>query len=340
MTFFLWIIYYFCGVKEWNVEIFTKSDDLQDIPSGNIFHSRQLFIVYEHTPRHSPYMVVARDEEGGFAACLLAVVRARGTWLPPFIYWHCRIFGEGAYRDDFAKEEREMVVGLMLQAITSRMTLRAFYIEMSNLSTKMFGYRQFRNCGYIPVSWMSIHNSLHSKPAEERISDKMKRRLEHSANRGARTEEAMSDEDVNMFIRLLHNHNLLKPKRYIPADSFFHNIRTMDNCHLLLTKYHSKAIGCAALVYSQGNAYLWYSAFLRKSYMKLHPDDFTLWNAIKRAESDGCAHIVFLDVGLPFKRNLLRDFILRFGGKPMSTYRWFYFTNPWLNNVLKWLYRL
>ena len=138
---------------------------------------------------------------------------------------------------------------------------------------------------------MSIHNSLHSKPAEERISDKMKRRLEHSANRGARTEEAMSDEDVNMFIRLLHNHNLLKPKRYIPADSFFHNIRTMDNCHLLLTKYHSKAIGCAALVYSQGNAYLWYSAFLRKSYMKLHPDDFTLWNAIKRAESDGCAHI-------------------------------------------------
>ena len=150
----------------------------------------------------------------------------------------------------------------------------------------------------------------------------------------------MSDEDVNMFIRLLHNHNLLKPKRYIPADSFFHNIRTMDNCHLLLTKYHSKAIGCAALVYSQGNAYLWYSAFLRKSYMKLHPDDFTLWNAIKRAESDGCAHIVFLDVGLPFKRNLLRDFILRFGGKPMSTYRWFYFTNLWLNNVLKWLYRL
>ena len=30
MTFFLWIIYYFCGVKEWNVEIFTKSDDLPE----------------------------------------------------------------------------------------------------------------------------------------------------------------------------------------------------------------------------------------------------------------------------------------------------------------------
>ena len=186
---------------------------------------------------------------------------------------------------------------------------------------------------------MSIHNSLHSKPAEERIGDKLKKKLHNAIKRGVRTEEATSDADVDRFIKLLHNHNLLKPKRYIPANKFFHLIKNSDDCHLLLTKYNSKSIGCAALIYSKGNAYLWYSAFLRKTYMKLHPDDITLWNAIKKAQDDGCAHIVFLDVGLPFRRNSLREFILRFGGKPVSTYRWFFFTNPWLNNLLKWLYR-
>ena len=284
-------------------------------------------------------MVVAKDAEGHFAACLLAVVRARGSWIPPFIYWHCRIFGEGYYREGLVRDEREEIFGIMLNAITNKMRMRAFYIEMSNLSSKMFGYRHFRSLGYLPIAWMSIHNSLHSRPAEERISDKIKHRLEVAEQKGVRTEEAKSDSDMKQFIRLLHNHNLLKPKRYIPADSFFYNIRGSSSCQLLLTKYKAKAIGCAALVYSQGNAFLWYSAFLRKTYMKLHPDDVTLWNAIKKAETDGCAHIVFLDVGLPFKRNPLRDIILRFGGKPMSTYRWFYFTNPWLNRILKWLLR-
>ena len=336
---FFGIIYYFCGVKEWKIDILASSSALPEWTSEDFFHSRQLFLIYEQTPRHSPYMVVARDEGGKIVACLLAVVRARGTWIPPFIYWHCRIYGEGAYDDSLEKAEKEQIFGNMIHAITQRMRLRVFYIELSNLSTKMFGYRELRSEGYFPVAWMSIHNSLHSKPAEERIDYKMKKKLANAVKRGAITEEVSCDADLDRFIKLLHNHNLLKPKRYIPSNKFFHLISKSENCHLLLTKYKSKAIGCAALIYSGGNAYLWYSAFLRKTYMKLHPDDITLWNAIKKAQNDGCAHIVFLDVGLPFQRNSLRDFILRFGGKPMSTYRWFFFTNSWLNKLSKWLTR-
>ena len=326
-------------MKEWKIDILTNSSALPQWTSEDFFHSRQLFLIYEQTPRHSPYMVLAKDENDTIVACLLTVVRARGTWIPPFVYWHCRIYGEGAYDERLDKVQKEEIFGCMIRAITQKMKLRAFYIELSNLSSKMFGYRELRSAGYFPVSWMSIHNSLHSKPAEDRISDKMKKRLSNAMKRGAHTEEASCDADVDRFIKLLHNHNLLKPKRYIPANKFFHLISRSEDCHLLLTKYNSKAIGCAALIYSKGNAYLWYSAFLRKSYMKLHPDDITLWNAIKRAQDDGCAHIVFLDVGLPFRRNSLRDFILRFGGKPMSTYRWFFLTNSWLNKLSRWLYR-
>jgi len=326
-------------MKEWNIDILTNSSALPEVSSVNFFHSRQLFLIYEQTPRHSPYMVIAKDGDGTIDACMLAVVRARATWIPPFIYWHCRIYGEGDYRDTLDKDEREQLFGMMLRAITQKMKLRTFYIEVSNLSAKMFGYRHFRHTGYFPVQWMSIHNSLHSKPAEQRIGSKLKRRIDNAIKRGAITEEASGAADVESFIKLLHKHNLLKPKRYIPANKFFYNISNNSNCHLLLTKYNSKAVGCAALVYSNGNAYLWYAAFLRKTYMKLHPDDITLWNAIKKAQNDGCEHIYFLDVGLPFRRNPLREFILRFGGKPVSTYRWFYFTNPWLNRLLKWLYR-
>ncbi len=275
-------------MKEWNIDILTNSSALPEVPSVNFFHSRQLFLIYEQTPRHSPYMVIAKDGDGTIDACMLAVVRARATWIPPFIYWHCRIYGEGDYRDTLDKDEREQLFGMMLRAITQKMKLRTFYIEVSNLSAKMFGYRHFRHTGYFPVQWMSIHNSLHSKPAEQRIGSKLKRRIDNAIKRGAITEEASGAADVES---------------------------------------------------SNGNAYLRDAAFLRQPSMKLNPDDITLWNAIKKAQNDGCEHIYFLDVGLPFRRNPLREFILRFGGKPVSTYRWFYFTNPWLNRLLKWLYR-
>ncbi len=46
-----------------------------------------------------------------------------------------------------------------------------------------------------------------------------------------------------------------------------------------------------------------------------------------------------MDVGLPFRHNRYRDFILSFGGKEVSTYRWFRFSFSWLNRVIGWFYR-
>ena len=98
-------------------------------------------------------------------------------------------------------------------------------------------------------------------------------------------------------------------------------------------------VGCCACVFSAGNAYLWYSAALRKSYARLHPLAATVWNAIKYAHENNYAHMCFMDVGLPFQRNPYREFILQFGGKPVSTYRWFRFSVKWVNALLAWLYR-
>jgi hypothetical protein len=46
-----------------------------------------------------------------------------------------------------------------------------------------------------------------------------------------------------------------------------------------------------------------------------------------------------MDVGLPFKKNRYRDFILSFGGKEVGTYRWFRFSIPWMNKLVGWFYR-
>ena len=46
----------------------------------------------------------------------------------------------------------------------------------------------------------------------------------------------------------------------------------------------------------------------------------------------------FLDAGLPFKRNPMREFILNFGGKQVSEYRWFRIQFPWVGRLMDWFY--
>ena len=239
----------------------------------------------------------------------------------------------------FSGYPRDQLFGEMLEALTHLLNTRTLYIEVSNLSQKMTGYRQLKQQQFFPVHWMSIHNSLHSHAPEERITDKLQKRINNARAKGVTTNVVTDEDDFTAFSKLLRKHNLLKPKRYIPDDLFFRGIMESNDGRLFVTKYHNRVIGCAAVVYSEGNAYLWYSAFKRKSFIAVHPDVMTIWDTMQDCYQRSFDHMCFMDVGLPFSKNPFRDFILRFGGKEQSTYRWFRFSIRWVNRLLRWFYR-
>ena len=309
---------------------------MPELHKGNYFHSRELMEVLEQVPRQRPYMVVVTDEEGRELSHMLGIVRYRTLILPPYLLIHCRILGEGVYADPTTKDQ---LLGEMLNALTHKLDNRVLYIEVSNMSQKMMGYKQLRQAGYYPVNWMSIHNSLHRHAPEERITEKLQRRIDQAHERGVRTELVKTEDDFKAFSRLLRKHHIMKPKRYIPDDIFFKKAMDQDGAELFVTKYHGWVIACAAVAYSEGDAYLWYSAFRRKTFHKLHPDTMVVWDVMKHAYEKGCQHMRFMDVGLPYGKNPYREFILRFGGKEQSTYRWFRFSIRWVNKLLAWIYR-
>jgi len=327
---------YFCNVKGLKTTIYTRCEDLPELHEGSYFHSRELMEALEAAPRQRPYMVVVTDEEDRELSHMLGIVRIRTMILPPYLLIHCRILGEGVYADPANKDE---MLGEMLSALTHKLDNRVLYIEVSNMSQKMLGYKQLRQEGYYPINWMSIHNSLHRRAPEERITEKLQRSINHAHERGVKTEVVKTEEDFMAFSRLLRKHHILKPKRYIPDDVFFKKAMENDSVELFVTKYHGWVIACAAVVYSEGDAYLWYSAFRRKTFHKLHPDTMVVWDVMKHAYNKGCQHMRFMDVGLPYGKNPYREFILKFGGKEQSTYRWFRFSIRWVNKLFAWLYR-
>ena len=122
------------GIK---TTIYTKLEKLPTVREQNFFHSRQLFAISAQTPRMKPYMTVCADETGQVVSQLLTIVRYRTSFLPPFFFMHCRILGEGDYAE--SNYRREELFGEMLHAITQRLSRTALYIEVSNLTQKMFG---------------------------------------------------------------------------------------------------------------------------------------------------------------------------------------------------------
>lgn len=326
-------------MSELTVNIYTKDSHLPAaLREDNIFHSGKLFALAKKTPRFKPYMVTIETDEGKIAGQMLALVRYRSSWFPPYLYRHCLIMGEGIY-DSLYSNQQAVLFSMMLERLTSKIGRWTLYIEVSQLSSKMFAYKQLRDNHYFPVRWNSIHNSLHSRLPEERISERMQRRIQSAYKRGVTTDEVKNENDFQAFMKLLRHHNWLKPKRYIPADEFFRGLHESKNARLYVTRYRDLIIGCSAVVYSQKQAYLWYAAYRRKTFAFVFPADLTIWHAIKDSHTRGYEHIYFMDVGLPYGKNAFREFILRFGGKPTSTYRWFHCSIGWINRLLSWFYR-
>ncbi len=319
-----------------NIAIITKSEELPRMQCRNFFHSCDLFRIIENTPGQKPYMAIAYNDRGDIIGHMLVMLRRRGSLIPPYLFTQARIYGEGEYSTEC---DRETVFGCMLQKMVRRLRMgTCLYIEFSDLSTKMFGYAKFRENGFFPVHWMEIHNSLHSMNPARRLTTRMRKLIIRARKSGLSTKIAKTNKEYNDFFKILKNYVTLKIRRFIPDSKLFTDLFHNSQCNLFTTYDDNKITSGCFCVYSEDNCYLWYMASKRNLH-KRRANAMTVWTAIKHAYDNKYRHIYFMDVGLPFKKNRFREFILDFGGKPVGTFRWFRCSFKWINNILSWLYR-
>jgi hypothetical protein len=108
---------------------------------------------------------------------------------------------------------------------------------------------------------------------------------------------------------------------------------------LFIVEYKDKIIGSSLCLYEDGRANLAYSCGLRKSHPLLYPGIMAIWAAITDADRQGYEHFEFLEVrGLSRLRKSFLGTIGNFGGKDVSTLRWYHFKLGWLNKFLRWIY--
>lgn len=324
-------------MNEFDIHIYTKSEELPSLLGGDFFHSQELFLQTEKVPGSTPYMVVVKSRKGEVVAQMLAITRRRGSWIPPYIYTHAHVNGIGVYKDI---SESSRMFQMMLERLTRYLDQKlCLFIEFAGIRKKMFGYRYFRKEGYIPIPWQEVHNSLHSLPPDQRLSLKHLSKIQKLEEKGVSCKIAESEEEIAEFYHLLKNQNQFNFRRHIPAEEYFQMLHASNHGNVFITKYRAKVVGGCCCIYSEGNAYLCYLGHKMGHTAWLRPDTITIWQAILHAYAQHCAHFYFMDVGFPWKRSRYREFILSFGGKPVTKYRWFRFYPSLINQIIKWVYK-
>lgn len=318
---------------------YCKGNAIPALPGTTIFHSTELFHVFEMTRGYEPLLIVAYEGDRPVGK-LLAVIRRSVRLFPPAIIKRCEVYGTGEYFDEGLNKEE--LFGEMLEHLTNKALHKSFLIEFRNLESPLFGYKAFRKNNYFAVNWLKVHNSLHSKPPYERLSMSRRRQINKAQKSGVVTEVADNEKDILDFSHMLKKAYSSQVGKHFPDVDFFRLLAWQNPekelAKVFLVKYKGKIIGGSICLFSKETAYLWFSGGMRKTYAFLYPGIMAVWAPITYAYEKGYAHLEFMDAGLPFKKYGYRDFILRFGGKQSNTRRWFRFRWNWLNNLVRKFY--
>ena len=320
--------------------IYKKGSTIPELPGNTLEHSTELFHVYERTRGYSPFLIVAYNGEHPIAK-LLAVVRRSARLFPLSIIKRCEIYRYGEYFDTSLNKEN--LFGEMLECLTQEVLHQVFLIEFRNLNQPLFGYKNFRKNNYFSINRLRVYNSLHSLPPQERLSYRRKQQINKAISRGVITKPAETREEFEIFFKVLGKTYRSQIKKHFPDINFFRSLiqqcSNKEIAKIFLVKYKNKIIGGSFCIYSDNNAYLWFSCGMKKTYPWLYPGVMAIWSALNYAYEKGYNHFEFIDTGFSLKKLGYRDFILSFGGKQVSTRRWFRCSWDWLNKLFYLFYR-
>ena len=319
---------------------YRSGSTLPTLPGKSLSCSSELFHVYARTPGYSPILVVA-SIDGKPVAKLLAVIRRSARLFPPSIIKRCELFGTGEYFDQTLPQDE--LFGEMLEHLTQEVKNECFLIEVRNLPTALFGHRHFRHNKYFSINWLRVYNSLHSLAPEKRLDSSRLREIRQAQKLGVTTQMAKTKEEIDSFLRLLQLNYSSKLRKHFPDLQLFRLLMQLntdqETARIFIVKYKERIIGGSFCIYMEDRTHLAFSFGLQKTYRRLHPRTMAIWAAMTDAHQKGYQHFEFMDAGLPFKHTGYRHFLLSFGGKQISTRRWFRFGWEWLNRLAGWLYR-
>lgn len=311
-------------------------------PAGNIFHTPDMFRVFQRTKGYQPEVWVARGENQQILVIFLPVtISIHGGIFRPLT---THTIAYGSILCDLGDQAKEALKAL-LQHFQAVHKLRSIYTELRNISD-MSDYQAVMNqSGFIYEEHLNYKIDLTGSPdlVFSRIGKRTQKHIKRALTRGELAVEEVTDlSGINECYQLLcKTYKLAR----IPLanrslfESAFEVLYPQGMLRVTAARHRGTMVAVSFELLYKDVIYGWYGGMDRE-FSRYTPNELLMWHILRWGAENGYREYDFGGAGKPDEDYGVRDFKAKFGGALVNYGRFKWIANPVLFHISSFGYKV
>lgn len=319
------------GTNEINEQLWERF--IYEHPNGNVFHTPQMFQVYENTRRYKP-IILALEKEGKIKGILVAVIEKVLNG----------ILGEYSARSiirggPLVENNDNELCGLLLENYNELVKKHAILSQVRNFHDTLNYEFIFKENGFYFLDHLNIFINLDVSKDKlwESLQSKSRNKIRKARKLNVEVEIDTTNEG------LAESYNILKEvyhkaKLPLPDISFFQNMISHFSKNpaikIFVAKFNNEIIACRIALLYKSVVYDFFAGAKSKHKNKC-PNDLLPWEIFMWAKDNGYTLFDFGGAGSPNVPYGVRDYKMKFGGELVRYGRYEKIHKPTLFSIAK-----
>ena len=284
-------------------------------PQSNIFHTSEMFHVFERTRAFDPELWAVIDSQDEVICLFIPVMN---TVLNGVLqYFSTRSVSYGSLLSSLGPESGE-AISLLLRSYNSHRK-SALFTELRNQSDLSDVQAPLVQNGFIYEAHLNFIFDLRYSPEEiwKNIRSNARRNIKKAERSNVSIDEVRDANQLSDAYKILEN---VYSRIKVPLPDFslfeagFEILNPRGMMKILMARLGDEPIGALALLIHQGTITYWYTGVLRE-YASYRAGDLLVWYSLKFGSQGGFHLFDFGGGGKPDEEYGVRDFKAKFGGE-------------------------
>ena len=289
---------------------------VHDHPMGNIFHTVEMFEVFQRTKGYQPSLWAAVADDGRVLALLLPVEIRLNNWLRMLTSREI-VFGGPLWEQSC---EGEKGLQTLLEEYNKHSKGKFLYSELRNISETTEIQPVFQKSRYLYEDHLNYLIKVDCHPDEilQRIGKRTRKHISRGLRKGELAVESIDDRD-----RLYECYELLERTYQLSQvpladvsmfEAAFDVLMPKGMVQFILATVNGVPAAASVELVYKDVIYGWYSG-LDRTFSNLTPNELIIWHILKWGAENNFSLYDFGGAGKPDEEYGVRDFKAKFGGE-------------------------
>jgi len=287
-------------------------------PHGNIFHTPEMFRVFECALGHHPSLLAAIDKDGHVLGLLLPVQVTLMNGMLRRLTTRSIAYGGLLCTTDVLMGKK--AVAKLLQVISASAGRESLFTQIRNLSDTSVFQTVLSQCGFTFEDHLNFLIDLNGSTEEvlQNIGARTRKHIRRALRRGTVIIEQMNHLDqLAIWYKLVSKSYLAA---HVPLadqslfEAAFNILQPRRMVQFWLARIDSSYVAASAELLYKDIIYGWYSG-VDRAFAAEHPGEMLMWQVLSWGAQNGYKTYDFGGAGKPGEAYGVRDFKAKFGGK-------------------------